>query len=156
MGHRSAGTSSSLRMVEMMTEHGITCGRVGLVGRRFILSVGNYEILVDGLPNVEFTDADELMDRIRAVKSELEIQQIRELWTLSKASMERFVAVVEPGRTQRELAAEASAVALAGGARSARLHRRGAGGQPTPGRPRALRRHSALPHGNLRRERPLV
>ena len=105
------------RMVEMMTEHGITQGRVGLVGRRFILSVGNYEILVDGLPNVEFTDADELMDRIRAVKSPLEIQQIRELWTLSKASMERFVEVAEPGRTQRELAAQASAVALAGGAR---------------------------------------
>jgi Xaa-Pro aminopeptidase len=105
------------RMVEMMTEHGIVAGRVGLVGRRFILSVGNYEILVDGLPGVEFVDADELMDRIRMVKSPLEIAQIRELWTLSKAAMERFVEAVEPGRSQRDLAAEASKVALAGGAR---------------------------------------
>jgi Xaa-Pro aminopeptidase len=105
------------RLVEMMRARGITRGTVGIAGYRFILSVGNFDVLRDALPDVRFVDADELVDRIRAVKSPLEIQQICELWSLSKAAMERFVEVLEPGRTQRELAAEASRVALAGGAR---------------------------------------
>ncbi len=105
------------RLVEMMREKGLTTGRVGVAGRRFILSVGNYEILEAGLPDVELVDADDLLDRIRMVKSALEIQQIREHWTLTKAAMERFVDVLEPGKSQRELAAAASEVALAGGAR---------------------------------------
>jgi Xaa-Pro aminopeptidase len=105
------------RMVELMQAKGITQGRVGLVGRRFILSVGNYEELVGGLPNIEWVDADAMMDHIRAIKSDLEIQQNRELWTLAKAAMEKFVEEVAPGRTQREVAAEAVKLVIAGGAR---------------------------------------
>jgi len=105
------------RLAEMMRAKGLTRGTVGLAGRRFILSVGNYEVLCDALPNVTFTDADDLMDRVRAVKSPLEIEQIRALWMLSRAAMEHFVDVLAPGRSQRELAAQASKVALTGGAR---------------------------------------
>ena len=105
------------RLVEMMRRRNITQGTVGIAGYRYILSAGNYEILRSELPDIDFIDADELMDRIRMVKSPLEIRQIRELWTLSKAAMERFVDVLEPGKTERKLAAEASQVALAGGAR---------------------------------------
>jgi Xaa-Pro aminopeptidase len=107
----------SPRLAEMMRARGITSGTVGIAGYRYILSAGNHEILTAALPGVRFVPADDLIDRIRMIKSELEIQQIRELWTLAKASMERFVQVLEPGRTQRELAAEASRVALTSGAR---------------------------------------
>ncbi|MEM7124799.1 MAG: Xaa-Pro peptidase family protein [Chloroflexota bacterium] len=105
------------RLAEMMKEKGLTTGKVGIAGYRFILSAGNFDVLRESLPNIEFVSGDDLIDRIRMIKSALEIQQIRELWTLSKAAMERFVEVLEPGKTQRELAAEASKVALAGGAR---------------------------------------
>ncbi|MCB0046546.1 MAG: aminopeptidase P family protein [Caldilineaceae bacterium] len=105
------------RLVEMMRQKGVTRGRIGIAGRRYILSAGNYDILADGLPEVDFVDADDLMDRVRSVKSALEVRQIREHWVLTKAAMERFVEAIEPGKSQRELAAEASAVALAGGAR---------------------------------------
>lgn len=105
------------RLVEMMKAKGITTGKVGIAGYRFIISAGNVDILREALPNIEFVNADDLLDRIRMVKSAVEIQQIRELWTLSKAAMERFIEVLEPGKTQRELSAEASRVALAGGAR---------------------------------------
>ncbi len=105
------------RLVEMMREKGITTGKVGIAGYQFIMSAGNLDILREELPNIDFVNGDDLLDRIRMVKSALEIQQIRELWTLSKAAMERFVEVLEPGKTQRELAAEASKIALAGGAR---------------------------------------
>lgn len=105
------------RMAEKMRHKGLVAGKVGIVGLRHILSVGNYEILREMLPGVEFVNADDLVDAIRAVKSPLEIMQMGELWRLSQAAMERFVEVLAPGRTQRELAAEASKVALSGGAR---------------------------------------
>lgn len=105
------------RMVEMMTEKGITQGKIGIAGHRFILSVGNYDLLKSGLPGAELVEADDLMDRIRMIKSPLEIQQIREHWDLTKSTMEHFLTILEPGKTQRELAAEASRVALARGVR---------------------------------------
>lgn len=105
------------KIVEAIKEMGLAHGKIGIAGYRFIIAAGTYHYLLEALPDVEFVNADDLMDRIRMVKSPVEIQQIRELWTLSKAAMERFVEILEPGKTQRELAAEASRVALAGGAR---------------------------------------
>ena len=105
------------RLAQMMRTRGIRSGRVGIAGLRYILSAGNYKVLADELPGIEFVAADDLMDRVRMVKSPLELQQIGEHWTLSKAAMERFVEVLDAGKSQRELAAEASKIALAGGVR---------------------------------------
>lgn len=107
----------AVKIVEAMKAKGLTKGKVGIAGRKFIMSVGTYEILSNGLPDVKFVDADNLMDRVRMVKSPLEIQQNRELWGLAKAAMERFVEVLEPGRTQLEVTAEAIKVVAAGGGR---------------------------------------
>lgn len=92
-------------------------GRLGIAGRRYIIGAGVEEELRSALPGVEFVDADELLDRVRMIRSALEIRQIRELWELSKAAMEHFVTIVGPGKTERALAAECSRVALEGGAR---------------------------------------
>jgi Xaa-Pro aminopeptidase len=105
------------KIVEAMKAKGLVQGKVGVAGYRFIIAAGTYQYLQEALPDVDFVSADDLMDRLRMIRSSLEVQQIRELWTLSKAAMERFVEILEPGQTQRELAAEASRVALAGGAR---------------------------------------
>ncbi|MFN8471850.1 MAG: M24 family metallopeptidase [Anaerolineae bacterium] len=104
-------------MVKAMRERGLTRGRVGVCGLQWILPVGAFEQLQTGLPGIDFINADALLNDIRMVKSPLEIQQIRELWTLAKSAMERFVEIVEPGRSQRDLSAEAARVLLAGGAR---------------------------------------
>lgn len=104
-------------MVKAMQEKGLARGRVGVCGFQWVLPAGMYEYLKTALPGVEFVNADSLINNIRAVKSELEITQIGELWTLAKSAMERFVEVLEPGRTQRELASEAQKVVLAGGGR---------------------------------------
>src|SRR5262249_11799540 len=105
------------QMVELIQEKRLSSARLGIVGFQSILSVGNFEYLREALPHAQLVNADHLLNQIRMVKSPLEVQQIRELWTLSKACMERFVEVLEPGRTQRALAAEAGKVALAGGVR---------------------------------------
>ena len=104
-------------IAEAMKGKGLTKGKVGIVGWKFIMPVGAYKILTNSLPDVEFVNADSMMDRVRMVKSPLEIQQNRELWELAKAAMERFVEVLEPGQTQIELATEVLKVLAAGGCR---------------------------------------
>jgi Xaa-Pro aminopeptidase len=100
---------------KVMKERGLTKGKVGIAGLKSIITVGAYETLKDTFPNVEFVDADIVVDRVRMVKSPLEIEQYRDLWTLSKAAAERFIKVLEPGRTQREVVAEATKVLRDGG-----------------------------------------
>ena len=104
-------------LAKAMQARGLASARVGIAGYQWILGAGVAEQLKERLPDVAWVDADELMDRVRMIRSPLEIQQIRELWDLSKRAMERFVAIVEPGRSQRELAAEASRLVLAEGGR---------------------------------------
>lgn len=105
------------RMVATIQDRGLQRARIGIAGYRWIMSAGTFAELSAALPDATLVPADDLFDQVRMVKSPLEIAQNRELWTLARAAMERFVAVLEPGRSQRELAAEASRVALAGGAR---------------------------------------
>jgi Xaa-Pro aminopeptidase len=119
-------------IVEEMKRRGLTEGRVGIAGYKFIMGVGTYNILTSGLPDVTFVDADMLVDRIRMVKSPLEIQQQRELWTVAKAAMARFEEALAPGHTEYELAAEAIKVAAAGGARDFLVFMGGGPPQPRP------------------------
>ncbi len=91
--------------------------RIGVAGMRAIIGAGVLAELREALPGAEFVDADEVIDRVRMIRSAHEIAQIRDLWTLSKACMEHFVQIVAPGKTQLELAAACSRIALEGGAR---------------------------------------
>jgi Xaa-Pro aminopeptidase len=105
------------RTVTAVQARNLTGGRIGVAGMRAIIGAGVMAELRDALPGVEFVAADDLIDRVRMIRSAAEIAQIRELWTLSKACMEHFAAIVAPGKTQLELSAECSRIALEGGVR---------------------------------------
>lgn len=105
------------RVVAAVRGRGLARGRIGVAGMRAIIGAGVLAELREALPAVELVDADELIDRVRMIRSELEIRQIRELWALSRACMARFVEIVAPGKTGLALAAECSRIALEGGAR---------------------------------------
>jgi len=105
------------RTAATITNRRLAHGRIGIAGMRQIVGAGVLAELREALPHAELLEADELLDRVRMIRSELEIQQIRELWILAKACMERFVEIVTPGKTGLSLAAECSRVALEGGAR---------------------------------------
>ncbi len=105
------------RMAAECCARGFGQARIGVAGHQFILGAGTMELLTTEMPAAEFVVADELLNRVRAIKSDLEMQQEAELWVLAKSAMERFVEVLRPGATQRALAAEACRVAWAGGAR---------------------------------------
>jgi Xaa-Pro aminopeptidase len=105
------------RTIRSIRERGLDRGRIGTVGTPWIIAADLHRELVDELSHAQLEPADGILESVRMVKSPVEIQQNRELWELAKASMERFATVLTPGATGLELAAEASKVALAGGAR---------------------------------------
>ena len=105
------------RVATAIRDRGLARARIAVAGMRAVIGAGVLAELREALPGVEFVDGDELIDRVRMIRSQLEIQQIRELWDLAKASMERFVEIVSPGKSGLALAAECSRIALEGGAR---------------------------------------
>lgn len=105
------------RVAAAIRDRKLAHGRIGVAGMRAIIGAGVLSELREALPHAQFVDADELIDRVRMIRSPLEIQQIYELWTLAKSCMERFVEIVTPGKTGLALAAECSRIALEGGAR---------------------------------------
>lgn len=102
-------------LVTVVAERGLQEGRIGIAGFKKVITLGAFRPLERGLPEVTFVDADEMTDRVRAVKTPLELDQYRELWNLSKAAMQRFVEVVSSGKTERDVAAEAAKVIREGG-----------------------------------------
>jgi Xaa-Pro aminopeptidase len=86
------------RVRRAIRERGLEGGRIGTVGTPWIISADLYRELVDDLPHARVEPADEIVDGVRMVKSSIEIQQNREVWELAKTSMERFAAVLTPGR----------------------------------------------------------
>lgn len=104
-------------MVDAIRAKRLAQARIGIAGLRWILPAGAYAELRSSLSDATLIDADDLMDRVRAQKSALELQQIRELWDVAKAAMERFATIVTPGASRRELAAEATKPVWAAGAR---------------------------------------
>ena len=97
-------------IIDAIREKGLTNGTIGIAGYKKIITVGALEKLTTAFPNAKFKDADMLLDKIRAVKSELEILQLKELWFMSQHAIERFVDVARPGVSQREAASESSKV----------------------------------------------
>jgi Xaa-Pro aminopeptidase len=87
-------------------------GRIGLVGKaQMSFAFGEY--VTRELAGATFVDASDLVDRIKAVKSEEERQAIRSCARLQDTVMEAALAVVRPGIREREVVAEARRAAHA-------------------------------------------
>jgi len=78
---------------------------VGLVGMGN-MSASFYENLQKGLPGVSITNATELVDRIRMVKSEEELQLHREAAYMHERSYEIAKRAIKPGKTVFEVQSE--------------------------------------------------
>ncbi len=104
-------------MADAVRAAGLARGRIGLVGARSILGAGVRDDLLATLPDASFEVADEVFDRIRAVKSSLELEQIGALWREVLPAMTRFQETVEAGVLGTDIAAEITRPLWAAGAR---------------------------------------
>ncbi len=81
------------------------CERIGIVNTAMV-SASFYDYLKKNLPKSVFVDATELVDRIKAIKSEEEIALIRETAALQDEVMEYAKKVIRPGKMDSEIVAD--------------------------------------------------
>ena len=90
-------------------------GTIGLLGKQQ-LSASVVDVLRESFPGAQLQDATDVVDPIRAIKSEEEKTFIRATAALQDAVIERVFSKVEAGITEREIAVHARAAAYELGA----------------------------------------
>ena len=87
--------------------------RIGVSGLDYVMPVRDYRTLADG--PAEVVPFDEQFDLVRAVKSEQELESVREGMRINEAGVEAVLRAYELGKTEAELMAEAERVFTAAG-----------------------------------------
>ena len=107
--------ASAAQLVEHLRAIGAKASRIGVERRRPGLNAHTDEHLRLGLPNATFVDANDLVLRIRAVKSKAEIACLREAARLSALGVQAAIARVRDGATENQVTAAAMQAIVAGG-----------------------------------------
>ena len=87
--------------------------RIGVSGLDYVMAVRDYRALADG--PAEVVPFDEQLDLARAVKSEAELESVRESMRINEAGVEAVLRAYELGKTEAELMGEAERVFTAAG-----------------------------------------
>lgn len=83
--------------------------RVGIAGKS-IMGADIYETVLNTFRDAEFVKLDSIMESLRGIKSEAELEVIRYAYHLANLGMKAAVNAVRPGVSEREIAAEAEYV----------------------------------------------
>ncbi len=93
---------------------GLERAKLGLVGSD-VFPLRYWRDLHGRAPAVGWTECDEILDRLRRIKSAAEIAIIREASAMHRRATTALLDRVEPGRTEADLAAALAASAMADG-----------------------------------------
>ncbi len=97
-----------VKLIELMKKRKVSPGKIG-VEKDFML-LRDYETLAREFSGAEFIHVTPAIDRLRAIKSEAEIEMIRKSATISDKAMEAALKAVRPGVSELDVAAEAEYV----------------------------------------------
>ncbi|MGI6451261.1 MAG: M24 family metallopeptidase [Desulfitobacteriia bacterium] len=86
--------------MDWIREHDIKC--IGIAGMGLIHSA-YYDYLVKNLPGVKFVDASDLLDQIKCIKSEAEIEFIRRSAAIQDKAFGYVGAITQPGVREYEI-----------------------------------------------------
>jgi Xaa-Pro aminopeptidase len=89
----------------MLTECGVTSGSLGIEGSGEQLSAQTRAFLVDAIPNAIFSDASDLIRRVRVIKTPSELAVMRQAAKLTAAGMQAAVERTEMGCRDHDIAA---------------------------------------------------
>ena len=103
---------------------------IGLVGMGYI-NIAFYEYLTKHLNTTKLSNATDIVDTIKAVKSAEEISHIKEICSLQDEAFEHALTLVRPGRRDYEVLADIMHYCLLSGSEEANL----AVGSAQPGTP---------------------
>lgn len=96
--------------VDALRSRGLAAGRIGLVAHETMLR-DHYEVLVHGLPGVEWVPADDILRSLRMVKSDAEVAMLRQSSSVCVEIMNAMLESVAPGKTDGDVVAEGLSVA---------------------------------------------
>ena len=104
-----------------LRDRGLDRARIGLVGFNSTIQVvttllhGEVEVLKRELPHAEFTDMSWALQQMRMVKSESEVDMMREAAKISRKALAAMVEGAKPGRLECELYADMVRAQIANG-----------------------------------------
>lgn len=93
-------------LVEWLRQHGEP-QRIGIVGLGQVMKVEDYLAVRAAFPDAEIVDVGDSFERIRSVKTEEELDGVRESTRIAEACFERLLEVTRPGVTERAVGAAA-------------------------------------------------
>jgi Xaa-Pro aminopeptidase len=99
------------QVVDSLKAMGLSQGHIGVVGLNSIMPYGDAKSLITSLDGACITDATRLMQDVMAVLSQEEIALAQETHHFVTQVMQRIKKVLAPGRSEREVMAEAIRVA---------------------------------------------
>jgi Xaa-Pro dipeptidase len=100
---------------QVLRERGIDGGSVGLVGRDTFLLSHLRAMEAELQHALHLVDADDILERLRLVKSEHELPLVRRASAVGNVWMRTMMEAIEPGRTEGEVVGEGLRVLAAAG-----------------------------------------
>jgi len=107
-------------VVDLLQERHVVEGAVAFAGVRELMPHGGASLVADALGGVRVVQLGAEIDRLRAVKSDREIEQVRTASRLAADVLDR-IATLAVGRTGREVEADLVHAARCGGAEDVRV-----------------------------------
>lgn len=114
----------SLAVLNQLKRLGAEDGRIGISGED-IMPATMYRDLTEALPGARFSNANALVDGMRASKSPAEVAYLKGAAKIVEAGYEAIFAAIEPGARESDLCAEGHAAGMRAGAdfvRYVRVH----------------------------------
>ena len=99
---------------EVLRERGLAKGRIGIESQTYLMCAKAYQCLVGNLPDAAIVDAQWLVDRIRAIKSNREIEYMDQAARILESAMAVAIEKLEPGTRQCDLAAAITSAQIEG------------------------------------------
>jgi Xaa-Pro dipeptidase len=93
---------------DLLRQHGLEKGRIGLELEAFTFLPAQYERLTVALPEAEFVDASELVAEERVIKSPQEVAYQRQAGKMADYAMAVVMEALRPGMTEAQVAGIAS------------------------------------------------
>jgi Xaa-Pro aminopeptidase len=112
---QTPSTHPSLNIGEQIAEMGLADARIGYESDSYYFSPKSFAHLQRALPDATFVDAELLVNRARVVKSDAEVQKIREAARLVESAMNVAYGMIEPGVRQCDVIGEIYKAQLGGG-----------------------------------------
>ena len=92
-------------IAQTLRERGLARGTMGIEKSAHFLSVKSYEVLREQLKGLPFVDADLLVDWVRTIKSDAEIDIMRQAGAIADAAMKGAFDAIAPGVRECDAAA---------------------------------------------------